>query len=261
MASPFPGMNPYFEHPEIWPGVHLLLIAALAEALSPQLRPKYSVSVEVRMYETSGEEALLVGIPNVAVQRTARNAATEPNRVAVSAPPSQPTQVRVPMPQTVRQGYLEVREVATKQVITAIELLSPINKRSGRGRQSYESKREKVLSSATHLVEIDLLRAYEPMPVFGDDLQSDYRILVSRSDGRPFADLYLFNLQQPIPAVPLPLRPGNQEPVVDLQFLLDEIYDNSGHDLKLDYREDPVPPLKPEDAAWLENLLVEQQLR
>jgi hypothetical protein len=59
----------------------------------------------------------------------------------------------------------------------------------------------------------------------------------------------------------LPLRPGDQEPVVDLQFLLDEIYDNSGYDLKLDYREDPVPPLKPEDAAWLENLLMEQQLR
>ncbi len=59
----------------------------------------------------------------------------------------------------------------------------------------------------------------------------------------------------------LPLRPGDQEPVVDLQFLLDEIYDNSGYDLKLDYRQDPVPPLKPEDAAWLENLLMEQQLR
>ena len=50
MASPFPGMDPYLEHPEIWPGVHLLLIAALAEALAPQLRPKYSISVEVRMY-------------------------------------------------------------------------------------------------------------------------------------------------------------------------------------------------------------------
>ena len=64
-ASPFPGMDPYLEHPEIWLGVHLLLIAALAEALSPQLRPKYSVSVEVRMYETTGEQSLLVGIPDV----------------------------------------------------------------------------------------------------------------------------------------------------------------------------------------------------
>ncbi len=65
MASPFPGMNPYLEHPEIWPGVHLLLIAALSESLAPQLRPQYTVSVEVRMYETTDEGSLLVGIPDV----------------------------------------------------------------------------------------------------------------------------------------------------------------------------------------------------
>jgi hypothetical protein len=66
MPSPFPGVDPYLEHPEIWFGVHLLLIAAIAEQLTPQLRPKYTVSVEVRLYETSGEEALLVGIPDAA---------------------------------------------------------------------------------------------------------------------------------------------------------------------------------------------------
>jgi hypothetical protein len=165
------------------------------------------------------------------------------------------------MPQTIRQGYLEVREVATKQVVTAIELLSPINKRPGQGRQTYESKRQKVLSSATHLIEIDLLRAYEPIPVFGDDLQSDYRILISRSDMRPFADLYPFNLQQQIPAFPLPLRPDDQEPIVDLQALLHNIYDKSGYDLKLDYHEEPIPPLREEDAAWLNGLLTEKELR
>jgi Protein of unknown function (DUF4058) len=45
MPSPFPGMDPYLEHPEVWPGFHLLLIAALAESLTPQLRPKYAVVV------------------------------------------------------------------------------------------------------------------------------------------------------------------------------------------------------------------------
>jgi len=170
-------------------------------------------------------------------------------------------QVRVPLPQSIRQGYLEVREVATKQVITAIEVLSPINKRSGPGRQTYEGKRAKVLSSSTHLVEIDLLRAYAPMPLVGEDSSSHYRKLVSRSDVRSYADLYPFNLQQPIPAFSLPLRTGDQEPVVDLQSLLNNIYDKSGYDLKLDYREDPMPPLNEADAVWLNALLVEVLIR
>jgi hypothetical protein len=242
-------MDPYLEHPEIWPGVHLLLIAALAESLGPQLRPKYSVSVEVRMYETSGDQALMMGIPNVAIQRTRPQAEVGPTAVAV-APPPQPMQVRVPMPLTVRQGYLEVREVTTKEVVTAIELLSPINKRSGRGRQTYESKREQVLSSATHFVEIDLLRAYEPMAMFGAEEPSDYRILVSRSEQRPIASLYAFSVQTVIPAFALPLRVGDLEPTVDLQGLLNEIYDKSGYDLKLDYRAEPVPPLANGETAW-----------
>lgn len=247
-------MDPYLEHPEIWPGVHLLLIAALAESLGPQLRPKYSVSVEVRMYETSGDQALLVGIPDAAVQR----AEVVPTAVAV-APPPQPIQVRVPMPLTVRQGYLEVREVSTKEVVTAIELLSPINKRSGRGRQTYESKREQVLSSATHFVEIDLLRAYEPMELFGVEGQSDYRILISRSKQRPIASLYAFSVQHPIPAFALPLRVGDPEPIVDLQELLNEIYDKSGYDLRLDYGAEPVPPLPEANADWFRKTLSEER--
>lgn len=264
MPSPFPGMDPYLEHPEIWPGVHLLLIAALAESLSPQLRPKYSVSVEVRLYETTGEGSLLVGIPDVSVQKVTRQT-QQLNAVAIATQPSlatsQPIQVNVPMPLTVRQGYLEIREVATKEVVTAIELLSPINKRAGKGRKTYENKRQRVLNSSTNLVEIDLLRAYEPMLLFGDNWQSDYSVLVSRSNSRPQAELYAFNLPDKAVEFQLPLREGDEAPTVNLQELLDDIYDRSGYDLKLDYTQEPVPPCAETESAWLANLLTEKGLR
>jgi len=258
MPSPFPGMDPYLEHPEIWPGVHLLLIAALAESLSPQLRPQYSVSVEVRMYETSGEQSLLVGIPDVSIQNSVHDSHKQPSQVAVSTPPTQPIKVNVPVPETVRQGYLEIREVATKEVVTAIKILSPVNKRPGKGRQTYESKRERVLGSSTHLVEIDLLRAWKTMPMFTNDIQSHYRILVSRGNCRPRADLYAFNLQDAIPPFPLPLRAGDGEPIIDLQVLLSKIYEGAAYDLKLDYTAAPVPPLSAIDAAWANTLLQEK---
>ena len=88
------------------------------------------------------------------------------------------------------------------EVITAVELLSPTNKRPGEGPAQYEAKRRAVLRLRTHLVEIDLIRAYEPMLVYGNGHHSHYRILVSRSNRRPQADLYGFNVQdrsQPSP--------------------------------------------------------------
>jgi hypothetical protein len=250
MPSPFPGINPYLEHPELWPGVHLLLIAELARFLSPQLRPKYRVAVEVRMYETVGDESVLVGIPDVTVKASQQKDKEPMINVAVASP-TKPQTVAVPVPETIRQGYLEVREVATREVVTAIEILSPVNKRSGKGREQYEGKRNQVLGSSTHLVEIDLLRRGQPMPIYGSHTSTHYRILVSRGDCRPRADLYAFNLPDPIPTFPLPLKAGDQEPLVDLQSLLNNIYDQGSYDLVVDYTQVPVPPLSDADQDWL----------
>lgn len=261
MPSPFPGMNPYLEHPDFWSGIHHLLISELLKLLAPQLRPKYIVAVEVRIYETSGEDSLLVGIPDVAVQRplTVTNPTT--TNVTVAAPPTQPVTVTIPMPETVKQGYLEILEVETKEVVTAIEILSPVNKRSGEGRKAYEAKRQKILGSLTHLIEIDLLRNWKPILFFSNGIQSDYRILVCRGDRRPLADLYAFNLQDTIPKFPIPLKSGDIEPIIDLQTLLNSVYDVAGYDMRIDYTREPVPPLSDADAAWADALLRSQGLR
>ena len=169
--------------------------------------------------------------------------------------------VTLPMPITVRQGYLEIKEVATKEVVTSLELLSPVNKRAGKGRDTYLTKREQILGSLTNFVEIDLLRSHQPMPIIDRGIQSHYRILVSRGKQRPKADLYAFNLQHPILRFPLPLRAEDSEPIVDLQTLLTSIYDLGSYDLKIDYSQEPVPKLSENDAAWANALLREQGLR
>ena len=262
MPSPFPGMNPYLENPALWSGVHHWLINAIARSLGPQLRPKYIVAVEERIYETSGEESVLVGIPDdVVVQSSSTAPPLTQSNVAIAPPATQPITVIIPMPETIRQGYLEVRKVGTEEVITAIELLSPINKKSGTGRQKYETKRQKILGSFTNLIEIDLLRQGNPMPICSNGIHSHYRILVSRSDTRPKADLYVFNLQDVIPSFPIPLPSEEREPLLDLQKLLNEIYDLGSYDLRLDYNREPVPSLSKTDAAWADRLLVEKGLR
>jgi maleate cis-trans isomerase len=261
MPNPFPGMNPYLENHEFWSEVHLLLIAILQESLVPQLVPKYRVAIEKRVYEIKGEQSLLVGIPDVSVLRNppARNPIT--SNVAVAAPATAPVQVTLPMPEEVRERYLEIVDMATKEVVTVIEVLSPANKRPGKGREMYEEKRDKVFGSCTHLVEIDLLRRWEPLPVLETNIAANYRILVSRADRRPQADLYLFNIRDAIPCFPLPLRAPDVEPIVDLQALLNAVYDRAGYDFTVDYSCAPVPPLSETDAVWADALLRERGLR
>ena len=80
---------------------------------------------------------------------------------------TRPLRVQLPSPLDVKEHYLEVREVATKELITVIEVLSPANKRSGKGRSIYEAKRTKILTSMTNLIEIDVLRLGQPMEMIG----------------------------------------------------------------------------------------------
>ncbi len=261
MASPFPGMDPYLENPELWQSIHSRLIVAIADFLVPLLRPKYRVDIERRIYQTSGEDSILVGIPDVAIQQASQTKTTD-STVMVATPPNTPITVSLPMPEIVRQGYLHIRDVVTGEVVTAVEVLSPTNKRPGRGREAYLSKRLEILVSFTNLVEIDLLRYWQPIPVISNDTQCDYRILVSRSESRPRADLYCFTVRQKIPAFPLPLRSEDEsEPIVDLQSLLEDLYDRAGYDLVIDYTHESIPPLSKADTVWADSWLKEKGLR
>jgi hypothetical protein len=84
------------------------------------------------------------------------------------------------------ERHLAVRDVLTGQVITVIELLSPTNKLTRDDRRQYAQKRLRILGSATHFIELDLLRAGEPFLFrVQDDIQSGYQIIISRTHDRP----------------------------------------------------------------------------
>jgi hypothetical protein len=255
MPTPFPGMDPYLERRGIWEQVHSDLIVDIRRYLMPLLRPKYHVAIEQRTYLALLPPAdQLVGIPDALV--------IAPERVGAGivlagmAALSTPEVGELPQPEEVRERYLEVRALDTHEVVTVIELLSPTNKQTRAGREQYETKRTQVLSSRTHLVEIDLLRAGQPFAMKAPR-PSDYRIVVSRRQQRPRADLYLFSVRQPIPTFPIPLRPDEEEPALPLNDLVHRVYDEGGYDLVIDYRRPPDPPLTEADEAWARGVLAE----
>jgi hypothetical protein len=68
MRPAFPGMDPWLEHPDLWPDVHNSLIVAIRDVLSPLLVPRYAVRVESRTTVLSGLEVDRVYEPDVAVR-------------------------------------------------------------------------------------------------------------------------------------------------------------------------------------------------
>jgi hypothetical protein len=131
-----------------------------------------------------------------------------------------------------------------------IEILSPTNTRPGVGRQKYVRKRLEILGTHTNLVEIDLLRAWEPMPFEGNVPSSHYRILVRRGEQGSEADLYPFTVYDPIPEFPLSLQAGDVEPMINLNKLLDDVYAEGSYDVRINYHQPAQPPLTEDEARW-----------
>jgi hypothetical protein len=64
-----------------------------------------------------------------------------------------------------------------------------------------------------------------------------------------------WSLRAPLPVVPVPLLPGDPEVSLDLQDAFRAAYEPSLYDRRLPYDEPLLPPLPPEDDAWVRQRL------
>ncbi len=251
MPSPFPGMNPYIERDTVFPDFHHHFASVAVELLVPQIRPRYFAKVEVDVYlhEASAEDRHLLGRPGIFIGDKVPQPATG-NTTMTHAP----AQALIPVPvDIIRLPHVEIFDKDHRDAVTIIELLSPTNKFRSEDRSTYISKRQHVFRTSTHFVEIDLLRGGPRLPM--DDLPDcDYYALVSREEDRPHVGVWPIKLRDRLPAIPIPLRSPDPDAQLDLQTVLNRIYDAVGF---ADYIYDgnPNPPLHPEDAAWAKELL------
>lgn len=248
-------MDPYLEGSE-WRSVHTHLSVEIARYLAPKLRPKYLVRTEKNYILTSpepGEQGVPVGrrSPDVSV---VSSTSTSRSPVAATATLEPPLHLAVVMPEEVPQVTVEIHDVAERSLVTAIEILSMTNKR-GEGREEYLVKRRHLLRSKAHLIEIDLLRQGERVPMADRLPEAPYFVILSRADRRPMADVWPISLQERLPEIPVPLLPEDPEVTLDLQQVLNSMYDAFGYDLDIDYTRPPEVALSPEDAAWAQQLL------
>lgn len=271
MPSPFPGMDPYLEDPGLWPDVHHRLITVASDLLTEQLRPKYYVRIEERVYVSDGHDpGRRVIAPDIrVVSRSAgslRSAGAHSRRTAAETEGAvtvvEPLEVTTLIEDQIHEPRIEVIDREGRQVVAVIEVLSPTNKVPGaRGRNSYEQKRSEIMCSSSHFIEVDLLRDGEGFPPYEALPPHDYRVHLSPAQRRPRGLIWAIRLEQRLPVIPVPLRDNDPDACLDLQEIMDATYDRAAYDLELDYRADPRPPLKSDQAQWAHRLLREKGVR
>jgi len=266
MNSPFPGMDPYLER--YWRGAHHRLVTYACDQLQTKLPQGFRADLEERVFvEAAGGDDRIV-YPDVhVVERTRRGAADSgaaalaEGGVAVAAP----LVVHVES-EPFTQGRIEIIDVSSgRRVITVIELLSPANKTPGEGQDLYLKKQRETLEARVSLVEIDFTRSGKRVMVLPPHRvppshRTLYQVCVRRGYRPSHVEVYRVPLQEPLPAIGIPLREKDQDVILELQPLITQAYLNGRHD-DIDYRADPDPPLDGADAAWADELLRSQGRR
>lgn len=254
MPSPFPGMNPYLEHRFVWPEFHDRLIVAIADALNPQVVPRYVVRGQQHLFVTDpiNDRAKSIGKPDLNIRPGTPSGGNPSGGTVVATAPV--SRVIPSVAEDWTAAYLEIRAADGGAVVTVIEILSPANKYAGENRDTYLMKRMAILNSGTSLVEIDLLRGGPRMPYGDPHPPCAYSVMVGRACDRPRVGFWPIQLRDRLPVIPIPLRADEPEPLVDLQALLHAVYDAGAYYLDV-YRQPITPALDAVDAAWAEALI------
>ncbi|MCB0109101.1 MAG: DUF4058 family protein [Caldilineaceae bacterium] len=256
--SPFPGLDPYTEARHLWKGIHTQLIGELStHLLPPLLAPVYYVDVEPSLQVRSGQNLF----PDLQVLSTHRNPPQKPSGWAMPVAEATTQLTTVPeVEEDEEEAAIYIREAASEQLVTVIEILSYSNKTRGIDKFArYMAKRRDLLNSGVHLVEIDLLRwgqrVVERLP------DQPYHIMITRADEQPQGRVWSFGLADAIPTTPLPLVEHEEYVPLPLQVAYVTIYQARNFRNRLDYTIDPEPPLTAAQRQLIHEYLLKAELR
>jgi hypothetical protein len=259
MASPFPGMDPYLEG-YLWPDVHNALAAKIRQVLTPLIRPRYAARLSIYVVEdVSPEGDIGILYPDVEIMRTQhpeRPSSSLSSGAQTSSGSVTPAALTIPviLPVDIQITSVEIRDTAQNQLITSIEILSPVNKREP-GLQQYRLKRQRLYQAGVHLLELDLLRR-GIRPVTHSTLpEVPYLITLTRAHTGK-TDVWPLRLQDVWPNIPIPLRLPDDDVILNLAQAFTEVYEEAAYDLSIDYHQaPPSPTLSDEDKVWVQKLL------
>jgi hypothetical protein len=250
-------MDPYLE--AHWRDVHTSLMIYVRDQLQSQLPSDLMARVEesVTVDEDDRQRTIYPDVRMIEEHEPSSTAfEASPAAVAVAEPLLIKREDEAPT-----DRHVEILD-AHGRIVTAIEIISPTNKADFDSRNLYRRKQREYLKSGINLVEIDLIRGGEHvLAVSLEHVKKPlppYLICVRRAIEPDLSVVYGAALQERLPVVPIPLRATDRDVALDLQELIETCYER-GRYASLDYRRPLNPPLAPEDAAWVAELLQERK--
>jgi hypothetical protein len=274
MKSPFPGMDPYLERH--WGDVHQRIVTYACDWLQSRLPADLRARMQERVYieipdVRRGEyypDVRVIERPGRSPTSASTTALAEPETIAANddeCVPAEPILIHVDI-EPITENYVEILDVKSgHRVVTAIEVLSPTNKRPTEGQRLYLKKRNDMKLAGVNTVEIDLLRGGERVLMVPQELvppsdRTAYQVCIWRAAHPHTFAVYPVRLRQRLPVISVPLRPNDREVPLALQSIVDQCYRNGGYD-DIDYRGEPDPALSLNDASWADTLLRENGRR
>lgn len=254
MKSPFPGMDPFLEGTELWEDFHDVLLGVFHEQLAQLLPPGYVVRLKsrdyIQMVEHEGKRDHTFR-PDVAVRTDkTRTRPRDGQRSAVATAATDPLELRAYITETHREKFIEIYQHGQgPRLITCIEVLSPSNKRAGStGQMEYLRKRESLMLGDVHLVELDLLRGGQRMPMVDPWPPSPYVLMVARVDPEHRCQVWRGYSHVPLPSLPIPLLAPTPDVTLDVQSAVVTVYARGKYGESIDYAR-TVADLSPEETA------------
>lgn len=257
MANPFPGIDPYLEMQPFWSDFAPKFLTAISNTLLAQLLPRYEVRIEEYLMLTEEDHRVHRLQPDVTLSASESWRPSGGN-VAVLEPVVAESEYPAFEPRTQRR--LKIIHLPKQRVVTALELLSLANKTPGEGGLgAYLDKREELLTCRCNLVELDLLRGGERLPMNGPVPPGDYYAYIGRVATMPRCQVIAWSLRAPLPKIPIPLLPEDGDYTLDLQAAFRAAYESAFYDRRLPYDQPLEPAIRITDEAWVQEALARRQ--
>ncbi|MBM4071930.1 MAG: DUF4058 family protein [Planctomycetes bacterium] len=259
MKSPFPGMDPFIEGCGLWGDFHALLITKIHDSLAETAPERYVVRTGERSYLVLIESTELKHhgfLPDVGIKASKGRRKKSGNGGVLVAEPNQTIEPVTMCPfiqEEHKEAFVEIYEAEGEQrLVTSIEVLSPSNKRpNSPGWKLYQRKRQSLLTGDVSLIEIDLLRGGQRMPMLDPWPEFLYTLLVARAETFRSCKVWPAHSLRPLPLIPVPLLKPDPDLSLDLQPMIATIYQRSRYARSIDYSRTLDPPLKKDEIAWL----------
>jgi len=222
-------MDPFLEHPKLWPVFQHQVLACLYQILLPGLVDRYRARVGSRTYVS--EMPLFTSI----------------------------------LREEFTEEFIEIRTRTDNRLVTLLEVVCPANKATPAGRIAYLEKRKEATQQKAGIVEIDLVMQGKPTLTYSRDglPEFDHAVSVTRTTAPDRYEIYTATIQKRLPKFKLPLAADDRDALLDLQAAFARAYDLGGFQSLIDYKAAPPPdvPLTDTQKTWIDELLKLTKLR